>query len=108
MAGILETKRPARAGRSKNEGGFLDLRQRDQHAAGRIVDQHAADRALPPPRSERGLLVVAEHDQLRADLLGNAADFLDRLADRENALGLESLRLERLHALIEHLLGAFL
>src|SRR5262245_1128427 len=50
------------------------LRHRHQDAARRLVEHRGADRALPPARRERRVLVVAEHDQVDAERLGEAAD----------------------------------
>ena len=49
---------------------------------------------------------MPDHDQLDAEFARNAADLLDRLTDREVPRRLEPALGERLHALVEDLLGA--
>src|SRR6266481_3706216 len=83
-------------------------RQRHQEAAGSIVEERSAHRALPPARGERGVLVVADHDEIDPEALREAADLLHRLADRELARGLEAALAQVADALVEHGLGALL
>ena len=49
---------------------------------------------------------MADHDQVHAEVLGEAADFLDGLAHGEVAGGLEAFLGQRPDAFVEHDLGA--
>src|SRR5262245_51641026 len=66
------------------------VRQGDEKAARRVVEERRADRAFPPARRKGRVLVVADHDQVDAKALGEAHDLLHRLADREVAGGVEA------------------
>src|SRR5262245_56082848 len=84
----------------------LALRQGDQDAARRVIEERGADRAFPPARRERGVLVVANHNQVAAQTLREAADLLDRLAHGEVAAGVEAAVAQRADAVVENGLGA--
>src|SRR5262245_45928129 len=86
----------------------LTLRHCDQQAAGRVIEQRGADRALPPACGEGRVLVVAEHDEIDAERLRQAADLLDRLAHREMAGRVEAAVAQRADTLVEHGLRALL
>src|SRR5438093_12659265 len=58
-------------------------RLRDEDAARRVVQQSLPHRSPPPARAERGLLLVADHDEVALELRREAADLLHRLADRQ-------------------------
>src|SRR5262245_29628593 len=90
------------------KNGKSALGHRHQNAARRIVEQRSPDRAFPPACGERGVLVVAEHDEVDAEALRQPADLLDRLAHREVAVGIEAAIAQRANALVEHRLGALL
>src|SRR5438874_2276866 len=99
--------RHSRNKKARRSGPFTsNARQRDQDAAGRIVEERGADRALPPARSEGSVLVMAEHDEIDTARLGEAADLLGRLADREMPGGVETALAQRADALVEHALRA--
>src|SRR6185295_9320689 len=87
---------------------ILGLREGDQDTAGRIVEERGPDRSLPPAGREGSVLVVADHDQVDAEVLGEAADLLDRLAYRELAGGVEAALAQGADALVEHGLRALL
>src|SRR3954467_3072672 len=84
------------------------LRECDEDAARRVVEERSPDRALPPARRKGGGLVVADHDQVYAGVLGVAADLLDRLADGDLPRGVEAALAQRADALVEYSLGALL
>src|SRR5687767_15012903 len=84
----------------------LDFGEDDQNTTGSVVQERCAHRTFPPALRPRRALVVAQHDQVRAYVLGGTADFLHRLAYREVAHRLEALVGEGLDALVEHGLSA--
>src|SRR5712692_881489 len=109
IAANCKKKKARRSGPFRTSLGCLShLRQRDQDAAGRVVEERSADRALPPACGERGVLVVAQHDEVHAQALGQPADLLDRLADREVSGGVVAAVAQRADALVERRLRALL
>src|SRR5919109_4336957 len=87
---------------------YLTFRQGDEDAARRVVEERRAHRAFPPARGERGVLVVADDDQVSAERLRETADLLDRLAHRELAGGVEAAVAQGADAFVEHGLRALL
>src|SRR5258706_10359563 len=85
----------------------LGFRQANQNTTGSVVEKRCPDRPFPPARRPGRALIVADDDQIRAYLLGAAADFLHWLAHGEVTRSLEPLVRQGLYALVEHRLGAF-
>src|SRR5437879_5100844 len=81
------------------------LREGDEDAAGRVVEQRRAHRAFPPAGGEGGVLVVADHDQIGAGGFRHADDLLDRLAYRKLPGDVEAALAQAADALVEHALG---
>src|SRR3954469_22661773 len=95
---------PLRWQRRRGSASASDARQRDEEATGRVIEQRRAHRALPPACRERGVLVVADDDEIDAEALRQTADLLDRLADGEVAGGVEAALAQRANTLVEHAL----
>src|SRR6267143_3152156 len=89
--------------------GWVSIpRLRHKNTARRMIEQRLSHRSPPPARAERGLLLVADHDEVAFQLSRKAADFFHRLADREVPGDGEALLLELGDAFVQHFLSALL
>src|SRR5258708_5872520 len=84
-AHIRQTRRPQaprRRGRGRPCGNYL-ASDDDEDAAGRVFDEGLGKRAAPPARRLAVEVLVADDDQVGADLLRMARDLVHRVADED-------------------------
>src|SRR6478735_12196139 len=81
------------------EFGVADLGLGDQYAAAQALDEIAADRT--EPARQRSLRAMADHDEMRADFLGDFGDLLAGIADLEPCSRRESQRPQALASLVQ-------
>jgi len=96
QAGAPGARQPPGSARSKG----------NENAAGRMVEERLADRTVPPARDAPALM--ANHDQIGANVGGKPANLLHRFADSKMAGDLVTAVLQLLHALLQHRLSPFL